>query len=112
MGETYFNVFDSQLYLVSVKRKVSTNTNSGKKSHHYVCMYANIRMVHFVNTIKGLDDIAKYRDAYLDIDIDTNGMTKFDKYGEMIRFCISEEAAMQNYENVAKKLKDKLESEI
>lgn len=111
-GETYFNVFNSQLYLVGVKRKVTTNTHSGEKSHHYLCIYANISMMHFVNTIKGLEDIAKYRDTYLDIEIDTNGMTNFDKYGEMVRFCISEEAAMQNYENVAKKLKDKLESEI
>lgn len=103
---------EQTLYLVGCKKMVSTNIPSGEKSCHYICIYANISDFGFVGTINGIDDLAKYRDSYLDVDFNTDGMTKFEKYGEMIRFCISEEAAMHNYECLAKQLQDKLESEI
>lgn len=111
-GEKIFNFMERTLYLVGCKKKVSNTIPSGEESCHYICIYANISDFGFVGTINSIDDLTKYRDSYLDVDFNTEGITKLEKDGEMIRFCISEDAAMHNYECLAKKLKDKLESEI
>lgn len=111
-GEGPFDFVEPTLYLVGCKKKVSTNIPSGRKSYYYVCIYANISDFGFVSNINSFEDLTKYRDSYLDEDFSIEGMTTLEKHGEMIRFCISEEAAMRNYEKVAMKLKDKLESEI
>ena len=111
-GEKHFNFIEEKLYLVGYKKKISTNIPSGNSSNYYECMYANISDFGFVSLVRGIDDIAKYRDSYLDIDINMDGISKFEKYGEMIRFCITEEAVVKNYYQNAKRLKDKLETEI
>ena len=66
----------------------------------------------FVNMISSIDDLAKYRDAYLQGEFNIDGANDFQRYSEMIRFRIPEKVAIQNYERIAMKLKDKLESEI
>lgn len=111
-GEKHFNFIEEKLYLVGYKKKISTNFPSGNSSNYYECMYANISDFGFVSLVRDIDDIAKYRDSYLDIDINIDGISKFEKYGEMIRFCITEEAVVKNYYQNAKRLKDKLETEI
>lgn len=112
LGEKFFNVFDSKLLLVNYKRKKSINSSSGKKSRYYICTYANISDMGFVNIISSIKDLAKYNDTYLQEEFNIDGLTEFQKYSEMIRFRISEEEAIQNYERIAMKLKDKLESEM
>lgn len=111
-GEKHFNFIEEKLYLVGYKKKSSINIASGDSNNYYECMYANISDFGFVSIVKSIDDIAKYRDSYLDIDINMDGISKFEKYGEMIRFCITEEAVIKNYYQNAKRLKDKLETEI
>lgn len=112
LGEKFFNVFDSKLLLVAYKRKKSINMSSGKESRYYICTYANISDMGFVNMISTIGDLAKYNDAYLQEEFNIDGLTEFQKYSEMIRFRIPEEEAIQNYERIAMKLKDKLESEM
>lgn len=112
LGEKFFNVFDSKLLLVAYKRKKSTNMSSGKESRYYICTYANISDMGFVNMISTIGDLAKYNDAYLQEEFNIDGLTEFQKYSEIIRFRIPEEVAIQNYERIAMKLKDKLESEM
>ena len=92
IGEKFLNVFENRLVLISYKRKISTQIPSGIKSNYYICTYANISDMAFVNMISSIDD--------------------FHRYSEMIRFRIPEKVAIQNYERIAMKLKDKLESEI
>ena len=112
IGEKFLNVFDNRLVLISYKRKISTKILSGIKSNYYICTYANISDMAFVNVISSIDDLAKYSDAYLHGEFNIEGATDFHRYSEMIRFRIPEKVAIQNYERIAMKLKDKLESEI
>lgn len=111
-GEKVLNAFEEKLYLVSIKRKCSTQLSSGDKSYYYACMYANISEFGFVDIINSVDDLSKFHDSYLNIDVNVDGITKFEKSGQMLGFCITEEAIVNNYNKVAKRLKDKLESEI
>ena len=111
-GEKMLNIFETNLYLVGFQRKCSTQFGSNDKTYYYECMYANISHFGFCSTVKSVEDIAKYKDSYLDTGFNMDSISKLEKYGEMIRFCITEEAAAKNYYDNAKRLRDKLETEI
>lgn len=112
-GKELLNIFPTELHLVAYKHKVSTNMSTGIKTSYYLCMYANLSDCGFVDgCIQTLDKLKDYNDSYLIDEFVLDGISDFEKYSEMIRFKITEEAAKRNYKRVSGKLKKQLKKAI
>lgn len=110
-GEPIMGIFHKELILVGFKRWNSTSLGSGTTSVKYVCTYANISDCGYCSIINKDNILSDFSDSYLDVPNCLKELKSFSQHGEMIQLSITEEEAMRNYEQLAKRLHDKLQSE-
>lgn len=102
-----------ELYLVGYSRMTSGSFDGGAEETYYICTYANISNISFVEgTIHDLDSLKEYDDGYLNLELPLENITKFKKCKEFIQFRISEEDTTARYNNVAYRLQCKLKEEM
>ena len=103
----------AELYLIGYTRMTSGSFDGRKEETYYICTYANLSNVSFVEgTIHNLDSLKEYDDGYLNIELLLDDLTKFGKHKEFIQFRISEESAVSRYNEVAYRLQSKLKEEM
>ena len=102
----------AELYLMGYTRMTSGSFD-GKEETYYICTYANLSNVSFVEgTIQNIDSLKEYGDGYLNIELPLDNFTKFSKHKEFIQVQISEEAAVSQYNDIAYRLQSKLKAEM
>lgn len=103
----------AELYLIGYTRMTSGSFDGRKEETYYICTYANLSNVSFVEgTIQSLDDLKEYCDGYLNIELSLDNFTKFSKHKECIQIKISEDAAVSQYNDIAYRLQSKLKEEM
>lgn len=103
----------AELYLIGYTRMTSGSFDGRKEETYYICTYANLSNVSFVEgTIHNLDSLKEYDDGYLNIELLLDDLTKFGKHKEFIQFRILEESAVSRYNEVAYRLQSKLKEEM
>lgn len=112
-GKTKLLLHYAELYLIGYTRMTSGSFDGRKEETYYICTYANLSNVSFVEgTIHNLDSLKEYDDGYLNIELLLDDLTKFGKHKEFIQFRISEESAVSRYNEVAYRLQSKLKEEM
>lgn len=100
-----------ELYLIGYSKMMSAGGNG--EEHYYVCTYANISNVSFVEgLIHDVNSLSEYEDGYLGIGFSLNNISDFRKRQEFIQYKISTEEASHRYIEIGRRLRLKLKEEI
>lgn len=102
-----------ELYLIGYSRITTGSIDGEIEETYYICTYANLDNVSFVEgTIHDLDSLKQYSDGYLNIEFPLNNITNLKKNMEFIQFRISEKEAFKRYHEHAYRLQCKLKEEL